>query len=76
MAAMDMETLSQYMDYPIQAPPPGVTPNFVNPESTAYQVYITAGVCVPLMLVFSMTRFISKLYLGGKVILSDESQFL
>ncbi|KAK8017152.1 hypothetical protein PG991_008228 [Apiospora marii] len=42
---MDPATLSQYLQYPIQAPPPGVTPNFVNPDSTSYQVYAT-GPCV------------------------------
>ncbi|RYP77945.1 hypothetical protein DL771_000804 [Monosporascus sp. 5C6A] len=41
MAGMSPETLSQYLDYPIQSPPPGVTPNFVNPDSTAYQVYVS-----------------------------------
>lgn len=71
---MDAATLEQYLDYPIQAPPEGVTPNFVNPESTAYQVYITAGFCLALMAIFSMIRFMSKMYLGPRSIKTDESK--
>lgn len=71
---MDAATLSLALSYPIQAPPDGVTPNFVNPESTAYQVYITAGVCVPLMVVFSLMRFLTKIYLGPRTIKIDESE--
>lgn len=72
---MDAATLEQYLDYPIQPPPKGVTPNFVNPESTAYQVYITAGVCLVLMMVFSLTRLLSKLYVGPRSIKFDESEY-
>ncbi|KAK7917932.1 hypothetical protein PG985_009806 [Apiospora marii] len=70
---MDPATLSQYLQYPIQAPPPGVTPNFVNPDSTSYQVYATAAVCTPLMLVFASFRWGCKIFVKQKVILLDES---
>lgn len=73
---MDPATLEQYLDYPIQAPPDGVTANFVNPESTAYQVYITAGVCLALMVVFSLTRLLSKIYFGPRKIKIDEIVFV
>lgn len=71
---MDPATLSQYLQYPIQAPPPGVTPNFVNPDSTSYQVYATAAVCTPLMLVFASFRWGCKVFVKQKVVLLDESQ--
>ncbi|KAK8076768.1 hypothetical protein PG994_004040 [Apiospora phragmitis] len=70
---MDPATLSQYLQYPIQAPPPGVTPNFVNPDSTSYQVYAIAGVCTPLMLFFASLRWGCKIFLKQKVILVDET---
>lgn len=70
---MDAATLGQYLDYPIEAPPEGVTPNFVNPDSTAYQVHITAGFCLALIAIFSTIRFVSKMYLGPKCIKTDES---
>lgn len=73
-ATMDAETLSHYLDYPIQAPPEGVVPDFVNPSSISYQLYITAGVCIPLMLLFSLTRLLSKVYVGPKKIKTDESR--
>lgn len=71
---MDAATLAHYLDYPIQPPPEGVTPNFVNPDSTAYQVYITAGVCSALMVVFFLIRILSKIYFGPRKIRADESE--
>jgi hypothetical protein len=71
---MDPQTLSRYLDYPTQTPPPGVLPNFVNPDSNAYQVYITAGVCIPLMIIFALTRLISKINLGKRLVIIDESK--
>ncbi|KAK4186022.1 hypothetical protein QBC35DRAFT_524564 [Podospora australis] len=40
---LDPETLGRLLEFPIQQPPEGVTPNFINPSSSAYQVYATAG---------------------------------
>ncbi|EXV05275.1 hypothetical protein X797_002963 [Metarhizium robertsii] len=40
---MDTDMLPLDLQYPIETPPPGIAPNFVNPDSNAYQVYITAG---------------------------------
>ncbi|KAI1633568.1 hypothetical protein F4809DRAFT_622741 [Biscogniauxia mediterranea] len=73
---MDPQTLSQYLGYPIQQPPPGVIPNFENPESIAYQIYITASVCIPLMLVFSLIRFLSIIYISRKIVIGDEFLFV
>ncbi|KAI0902720.1 hypothetical protein F4823DRAFT_621072 [Ustulina deusta] len=73
-SGLDPETLSQYLNYPIQAPPPGVTPNFVNPDSTAYQVYITSGLCIPLMLGFAASRFASKFFTKYQTFLTDDSK--
>jgi hypothetical protein len=76
MVDLTPEALSQLLDYPTQAPPPGVTPNFNNPHSIAYQVYITAGFCIILMLVFSLIRFMAKTRSSARNInLSDESKF-
>ena len=48
---------------PAAPPPPGVIPNFVDPPSRAYQVYVAAGVCLPLMLAFAALRFYAKVFL-------------
>ncbi|OKL60390.1 hypothetical protein UA08_04240 [Talaromyces atroroseus] len=66
MSALSPDTLSHLLNYPSQPPPAGVTPNFVNPSSIAYQVYVTAGVCISLMVVFSLLRLISKTYFPQK----------
>lgn len=39
-------------------PPPGVTPNFINPESTASQVVL----CTILTLVFMIPFFVLRMY--------------
>ena len=48
---------------PGASPPPGITPNFINPPSRAYQVYITAGISLPLMLLFAALRFYATVFL-------------
>lgn len=76
MASSTPEMLSHLLDYPIQAPPPGETANFTDPKSIAYQVYITAAVCIPLVVVFSLLRFVSKTCYSRKSInIAEESQF-
>ncbi|KAF2839021.1 hypothetical protein M501DRAFT_908833, partial [Patellaria atrata CBS 101060] len=42
---------------PIGKPPPGVTPNFVDPEDKAYQYYIVGGIGTTLMVIFVLLRF-------------------
>lgn len=71
---MDAAEPVQNMDNAIQPPPEGVTPHVVNPESIAYQVYITAGVCLTLMVVFSLTRLLWKICFGPRPIKMDESE--
>lgn len=73
MVTLTPEALSHLLDYPTQSPPPGVTPNFTNPYSVAYQVYITASLCIILMVVFSVIRFVSKPHYSSKINLGDES---
>lgn len=72
---MDTDMPPLDLQYPIETPPPGISPNLVNPDSNAYQVYITAGVCIPLMLIFAFIRFVSIGYAHRKVTMADESQF-
>ncbi|KAI1815750.1 hypothetical protein GGS20DRAFT_311066 [Poronia punctata] len=76
MAGLPPSALSPYLGLPIQTPPPGVTPNFVDPDSTAYQVYITAGICTTLIVVFSLARFLSKFYALYKTHLADDVVFV
>lgn len=58
---------------PLQAPPDGVIPNFGSGDTTAYQIYITAGVCVPLMTVFSLFRLLHAIKFRRKTFVTDES---
>jgi hypothetical protein len=43
---------------PLQLPPEGTVANLENPDSLAYQLYITAGVCITLMVIFTVFRLL------------------
>ena len=45
---------------PVRAPPPGVVPNFVDPVSRRYEVYVTAGICLPILALFAVARLYVK----------------
>lgn len=72
----DPDTLSLALAYPTQAPPEGVTANFINPDSISYQLYITTGVCISLIVVFALMKLLSKIYVGPKTVGIDESTSL
>lgn len=74
LTKMDAAEPGQDIDYPGQPAPGGLTPQIVNPESIVNQVYITAGVCLTLMVVFSLTRLLSKICFGPRTIKMDESE--
>lgn len=71
-AKLSPEMLPSLLDYPIQPPPAGVTPDFIDPDTISYQVYITAGVYIPLMLGFSVIRFASRLYIRVETYIADD----
>ena len=60
MSASNMPDVSKQ---PLLPPPPGQVSNFVSPESRAYAVYVAAGICLPLVVVFAALRFYAKLKL-------------
>jgi len=46
---------------PALQPPPGVVPNFVNPQSIAHQTRTAIYVTLPLMLLFLVLRLYTRL---------------
>ena len=46
---------------PDSPPPVGTIPNFSHPESRQDMIYIAAGVCLPLMVIFAIVRSYVKL---------------
>ena len=54
------------LDDPALTPPPGQKSNFINPDSRAFELYLTTGVCLPLILVFASLRFYAKIFIVGK----------
>ena len=58
---MDSATVwASIQNDPVLPPPPGVTPNFSNPESRAVEIYIAAGICLPIIVLSAMVRFYAK----------------
>ena len=45
---------------PLEPPPPGVGPNLVNPQSRAYEIYVAASVCLPLIAIFATMRIYAR----------------
>lgn len=58
--------MTDYSILPAGIPPPGVTPNFVNPESRGSTAIIVNIVSMTLVVCFVMSRFYSKYYVLHK----------
>jgi hypothetical protein len=52
-------------------PPPGVVPNFINPESVGYRLIVAAIMCPAIALVFLLLRLYTKLCILKKLLLDD-----
>ena len=60
---------------PALAPPPGVKPNFTNPESQALMVVVTSIICLVLTPIISLLRFYTSLWIK-KSLKADDSKGL
>ena len=47
---------------PMAAPPPGVIPNFVNPDSRGGETIVTVTICLALMVPFFVMRIYSRAF--------------
>lgn len=56
------------------APPPGVTPNFTNPQSQALMVIVTSIICLVLITIISLLRFYTNIWIK-KSMNADDSTF-
>lgn len=66
---------SQLASIPASTPPPGVIPNFVNPESNSYKIHIASAICLPSMLLFVALRLYAKLFLNKQKTFDDGNNF-
>jgi hypothetical protein len=60
------------LGYPLQPPPENVVPDYENGDTIAYQLYITAGVCFTLMIIFTVFRILNVSVFKRKTYLLDE----
>lgn len=63
---MTPEIMALAADFPMAAPPPGVTANLDNPMSDAWQIFVLDGFCTALMLAFTAARIFSTTWLGQR----------
>ena len=67
---MDLDILPLGLDpwkVPALMPPPGVIPNFFNPESHATQTIVVCSVVTAAMILFLVVRMYMKLHLSHSV---------
>ena len=57
------------MDGEVQSvfpPPPGVMPNYVNPDNRAYMVYAAIGATLPLAIIVCSLRLYTSKHIVGR----------
>ena len=67
---MDLDILPPGIDpwkIPALMPPPGVVPNFLNPESHANQTIIACSIVTAAMILFLFARMYTKIHLTRSV---------
>lgn len=67
-------TMNPLKHIPALAPPTGVTPNFVNPQSQASMMVVTSSICLILITILSLLRFYTNLWIK-KSVKADDSKF-
>lgn len=74
---MDSSKLDPAMlaQLPALQPPPGIQPNFVNPEAIATQTRAATYVALPLMLLFLTLRMYTRLRVT-RVVGADDCKYL
>lgn len=68
-------TMNPLKHTPALAPPRGVTPNFVNPQSQALMVVVTSSICLILIIIISSLRFYTNLWIKKSVKADDSKVF-
>ena len=56
---------------PAQAPPPGVTPNFVSPANHAHILIIVSATCLTLLIPFVALRLYARVFITRSFGLDD-----
>lgn len=72
----DTIIMSSYIALALAPPPPGVTPNFVNPESRGQQYVITSTICLALMISLLLLRLYSKHFISHTLSVDDRESKL
>ena len=57
--------------FPALAPPPGITSNFVNPQSQTLGVIIASTICLVLIIPIFFLRFYTNIWIKGSLKADD-----
>ncbi len=61
-----MDRVPDIWDMPAGVPPPGLIPNFTNPETRVSRIDVSAAVCLPLIIIFASFRLYAKAFIVKK----------
>jgi len=64
--ASNMDRVPDIGDMPAGVPPPGVIPNFTDPETRVSRIDVSAAVCLPLIIIFASFRLYAKAFIVKK----------
>jgi hypothetical protein len=65
------ENLEAFASYPAIPPPPGVIPNFVDPENQNLPLFAVASLLLGIMTLFMLNRVYVKTFIVKKYSLDD-----
>lgn len=68
---MSTDTTVDSLDFPVAPPPPGVVPDFDNPENKDTESYTAAGICMFLIVAFVLPRVYGTYFIQKKTIWKD-----
>ena len=71
MSSLESVPASLLAVMPVGPPPPGVTPNFINPPNSGVRFIIFGGVLLPIMLSFFAIRVYCRLRILQHLHLDD-----
>lgn len=71
MAATTAELLQAKLNGPAMAPPPGVTPNFIDPPNLRHIVVLVLTLCMSFSTVAILMRMYTKLFILRKTAFED-----
>ena len=75
LANLTSQELATISNIPVQVPPPGIIPNFDNPDSNSKTFFIVTSILLVLTILLIVNRFYVKTYIIRKYT-TDDCEFV